>query len=114
MTSTGFRRIALSFPETSEQSHQGHPDFRVSGKIFATLGYPKAGWGMVKLTPEQQAEFVHDEPKVFVPVKGGWGRKGATNVVLRPAKKAILKTALYAAWRNQALKRVSEQFRETI
>lgn len=114
MTSTDFRRIALSFPETSEQSHQGHPDFRVTGKIFATLGYPTAGWGMVKLAPEQQAEFVHDEPNVFVPVKGSWGTKGATNVALRPAKKATVKTALYAAWRTQAPKRVSQQFKETL
>jgi hypothetical protein len=113
MNSTDFRRIALSFPETSEDSHMGHPDFRVSGKIFATLAYPKPGWGMVKLTPEQQAEFVHDEPKVFVPVKGGWGRKGATNVALKLAKKTILSTALGAAWRNHAPKRVLEQFKET-
>lgn len=114
MTSEDFRNIALSFPETSEQSHQGHPDFRVGGKIFATLGYPKVRWGMVKLTPEQQAEFVHDEPTVFVPVKGAWGRKGATNVILSPAKKAVLRTALYAAWRNQPPKRISEQFKEAI
>jgi hypothetical protein len=114
MTSQDFRRIALSFPETSEESHMGHPDFRVSGKIFATLGYPKPGWGMVKLTRDQQEEFMHDEPKVFVPVKGGWGRKGATSVALKPARKAILRTALAAAWRNRAPKRLLEQFMESV
>jgi hypothetical protein len=113
MTSREFKRIALSFPETSEESHHGHPDFRVRGRIFATLGYPKAGWGMVKLTPEQQSEFMHDAPSVFVPVRGGWGRTGATNVALRPAKTAILRTALRAAWRNHAPKRVAEQSKET-
>jgi hypothetical protein len=106
--------MALSFPETSEESHMGHPDFRVRGKIFATLGYPRNGFGMVKLTPEQQEELVRDEPKVFAPVKGGWGRRGATHVTLRSAKKTILRTALAAAWRNRAPKRVADQFTESV
>jgi len=62
MTSQDFRRMALSFPETSEESHMEHPDFRVGGKIFATLGYPRNGWAMVKLTPEQQDTFMKAEP----------------------------------------------------
>lgn len=66
--------MALSLPETSEESHMEHPDFRVGRKIFATLGYPCTGWAMVKLTPEQQDTFMKAEPEVFVPVKGGWGR----------------------------------------
>jgi YjbR len=77
MTQPEFRRVALSLPATSEDAHMDHPDFRVRGKIFATVGYPNASWGMVKLTPEQQQEFVDAEPGAFVPVKGGWGRKGA-------------------------------------
>ena len=87
MTAEQFRRLALSFPETVESSHMNHPDFRVrGGKIFATLAYPDKKWGMVKLTSEQQEEFVRAEPGVFVPVKGGWGRGGATSVLLRAAK----------------------------
>jgi hypothetical protein len=74
MTPAGFRRLALALPETSEVGHMGHPDFRVGGKIFATLGYPDGGWGMVKLTPDQQEALVSAEPSVFAPVKGGWGR----------------------------------------
>jgi YjbR len=70
MTSEQFRRMALRFPGSSERSHMGHPDFRVGGKIFATLGYPEEGWAMVKLLPEQQREFVKAEPGRFVPVKG--------------------------------------------
>jgi hypothetical protein len=62
-----FRRMALSLPETEERAHMGHPDFRVCGKIFATLGYANKEWGMVKLTPQQQEELVHDEPKTFDP-----------------------------------------------
>jgi hypothetical protein len=102
MTPDGFRRLALKMPEASEVGHMGHPDFRVGGKIFATLGYPDAGWGMVKLTPEQQEAFVTAEPTVFVPVKGGWGLRGATTVRLRTAKTASVRTALAAAWRNVA------------
>ena len=79
-----------------------HPDFRVRGRIFATLGYPDEAWGMVKLTPEQQAAFVDTRPKVFVPVKGGWGRQGATNVRLDAATARTLRPALATAWRNAA------------
>lgn len=111
MTSKQFRRMALNFPDTEEKSHMDHPDFRVSGKIFATLGYPAIGVGMVKLTPEQQETFVRDEPDVFVPVKGGWGLKGATTVHLKNAKKATLRLALMAAWLNLAPKLLAEEFR---
>jgi len=110
MTTDQFRRTALSFPQTEERSHMGHPDFRVAGKIFATLCYPQEGWAMVKLTPEQQQEFVHDEPKVFVPVKGGWGKQGCTNVILGKAKTPSVRRALLAAWCNRAPKHLASKF----
>ena len=78
----------------------GHPDFRVGGKIFATLGYPDAGFGMVKLTPEQQEAVVSAEPAAYAPVKGAWGRGGATSIRLSAAKARSLRVALGAAWRN--------------
>jgi hypothetical protein len=112
MTPQDFRRMALSLPETSEKSHMEHPDFRVGGKIFATLGYPKSGWAMVKLSPEQQEIFTKAEPQAFVPVKGGWGRRGATNVILKSARKPGVRAALAAAWRKTAPKRVAERFKE--
>ncbi len=79
-----FRRMALSFPETEAKSHMGHPDFRVAGKIIATLGYPDKARGMVKLTPIEQRMFVEAEPKAFAPCSGAWGRRGATGVKLSP------------------------------
>jgi hypothetical protein len=109
MTADGFRRLALSFPETSESAHMGHPDFRVAGKIFATISHPDTSWAMVKLTPEQQDELVRTEPAAFSPVKGGWGRQGATQVRLKAARKTIVATALAAAWRNRAPKRLVAQ-----
>ena len=87
----------------------GHPDFRVGGKIFATLGYPEDGWGMVKLPPLDQVLFVQAEPEVFVPAKGAWGQRGATTVRLRAVKKATLRKALIAAWRNTAPKHIVEE-----
>lgn len=84
-----------------------HPDFRVGGKIFATLGYFDKGWGMVKLMPDQQEEFVKAQPKVFVPAKGYWGRRGATCVRLKGAKKTTLRKALVAAWLNTAPRRLA-------
>ena len=77
-----------------------HPDFRVGGKIFATLGYPDENWGMVKLTPEQQGSFVARAPQTFRPCKGAWGERGATNVRLDAAKVTMVQAALDAAWRN--------------
>ena len=107
MTADAFRRLALSLPEATEGSHMGHPDFRVGGKIFATLAAPDPGFAMVKLTPDQQEAFVSAEPEVFVPVKGGWGLKGATNVRLRPARAKSVKVALAVAWRNTAPPRLA-------
>jgi hypothetical protein len=108
MTRSEFRRLALSFPETTESKHMDHPDFRVRGKIFATLGYPDERWGMVKLFPDQQEEFMRAEPEVFVPAKGAWGRKGSTCVVLLAATKPSLTKALDLAWRNAAPKKIVE------
>jgi hypothetical protein len=101
VTAREFRQLALDLPQTAESAHMGHPDFRVSGRIFATLGYPGRGWGMVKLTPEQQELFVRAEPETFVPVKGAWGRAGNTNVRLQAAAKAAVREALRLAWRNR-------------
>jgi len=111
VTAEQFRRVALGFPEAFESSHMKHPDFRVrAGKLFATLAYPDKAWGMVKLTPEQQEEFVGAEPEVFVPVKGGWGRGGATSVRLRAATKKVLQPAMAAAWCNAAPKKLAREF----
>jgi hypothetical protein len=100
MTADQFRKLVLSFPDAEEHAHHGHPDFRVRGKIFATLGYPDQTRGMVQLTPEQQAEFVHDHPLVFSPVPGKWGQNGSTSVNLPKTTAAVLKVAVEAAWKN--------------
>ena len=110
MTADDFRRLALDLPEASEESHMGHPDFRVRGKIFATLGFLDDMSGMVKLTPDQQAVFVRSEPKIFQLVKGGWGKRGATIVCLPNATETSVRQALVAAWRNTAPKRLVQQF----
>jgi hypothetical protein len=106
--------MALRFPEAYESSHMDHPDFRVrGGKIFATLSHGEKS-GMVKLTPDQQEEFVRAEPKVFEPVKGGWGRGGATTVHLKAATKAILQPAMTAAWCNAAPKKLAQAFEASL
>lgn len=114
MTPDAFRRLALSFSGATESAHQRHPDFRVGGKIFATLGYPDKGSGMVKLTPEQQHDLMHDAPEVFTPAAGAWGRQGCTCVRLRPATKTILLAALEAAWRNATLTLVKTRPRRPV
>jgi hypothetical protein len=106
MTADEFRKVALALPEAIESAHMNHPDFRVRGKIFATLGYPDEDWAVVKLTPKEQTHFVQTEPDMFQPVKGGWGRRGSTNVHLPAAKTDNVRDALFAAWRNTAPKRL--------
>jgi len=107
MTAAEFRRIALGLPKAEERAHQHHPDFRVGGKIFATLGYPDKGWGMVKLFPDQQREFTKSGPKTFVPASGTWGRKGATLVHLKSAGNPDVRRAMLAAWVNTAPKKLA-------
>ncbi len=93
-----FRRIALSLDGAEESSHMGAPDFRVGGRIFATLASQGEGYGNLMITPEQQAAFVSEMPDVFVPIKGGWGRMGATHIVLAAASEDVLRGALHTAW----------------
>ena len=107
MTPDDFRKLALSFPEAIESAHMRHPDFRVGGKIFATLGYPNKDSAVVKLRPDEQKEFARRNRGVFRPVKGAWGRQGSTNVYLPAAQIEIVREALTAAWRNTAPKRLS-------
>jgi hypothetical protein len=109
MTAAEFRRLALSLPETEEREHMHHPDFRVAGKIFATLAYPDKSYGMVKLLPDQQAELVVADPKAFTPVNGAWGRKGCTHVHLKAASKERVRKALAIAWQNTAPRGLAEQ-----
>ena len=98
MDADDFRRMALSLPGAEESSHMGAPDFRVGGRIFATLASEKQGYGNLKLTPEQQAEFVAELPEIFLPVHGGWGRGGMTHIRLGKANEDVLTGALRAAW----------------
>jgi hypothetical protein len=108
MTPNGFRRIALSMPEAVEASHMGHPDFRVGGKVFASLGYPDARWAMVKLNPEQQVKLVDANPEVFAPVAGGWDATAArmccfrrpTHRRLKMRSRALGRTLLRSHWQS--------------
>jgi hypothetical protein len=99
MDAADFRRIALSLPGAEEGSHMGSPDFRVGGRIFATLASQSQGYGNLMLTPEQQAEFVGELPDVFVPIAGGWGRMGSTHIRLAAANEDVLTGALRTAWK---------------
>jgi len=94
VTPNQFRRIALSLPGASEGAHMGTADFRVGNRIFATLGNPDAAWGVLGLTPDQQALLIETTPDVFAPVPGGWGARGWTRVRLAAADAATLKAAL--------------------
>ncbi|MFL6350866.1 MAG: MmcQ/YjbR family DNA-binding protein [Bryobacteraceae bacterium] len=109
MTADDFRRLALSFPDAIEGAHMGHPDFRVHGKVFATLQYPDKSWGMVRLTSDDQHTFVHAHWEAFLPVKGAWGRQGCTSVRLEAADTSVLTQALGIAWRNAGAERPKKQ-----
>ena len=103
-----FRRIALAFPEAEESSHMGHPDFRVGGRIFATLGYPDEAHAMAVLLPEQQEMAVEAEPEAFKLASGAWGRGGATLVDLARVSDEWLERALRWAWEKRAPKKLRD------
>jgi hypothetical protein len=115
MNAADFRRIALSLEGAEEGSHMGAADFRVGGKIFATLASESLGYGNLMLTPEHQAAFVAEQPEIFLPIAGGWGRMGATHICLAAADEEMLTGALRTAWklrlernqRNRNSRRVS-------
>ena len=107
MTINEFRKMALEIPSSVERSHMNHPDFRVAGKIFGSLGVPNKTWGMVKLTREQQRVFIEKAPKIFKPSSGAWGRQGYTNVYLPAATATNVRAALDAAAKNVAKKKRS-------
>jgi hypothetical protein len=109
MTAAAFRSLALGFPGAVESAHMDHPDFRVGGKIFATLG-PDESWGMVKLTPEEQALFLRTAAAAFRPASGAWGRRGSTIIRLDAADDSTVRQALLAAWRNTAPKRLVREY----
>lgn len=108
-----FRKLALVLPGATEGAHMGHPDFRLNHRIFATLSAQAEGRGMVKLTVEQQADFVAEQPEVFVPVPGGWGRMGCTHVTLSAADEETLRGALTTAYRNCEAKLAASRRKRT-
>ena len=108
MTAADFRRIALSFDGAEEGSHMDAVDFRVGGRIFATLASVKDGYGNLMLTPEIQADFLADAPELFLPAHGGWGRMGATHIRLAKANREKLTGALHAAWKLRADKNAAQ------
>jgi hypothetical protein len=109
MNRDDFRRMALSLEGAEESSHMGSPDFRVQGKIFATLASQHLGYGNLKLTPEQQADFVRELPEVFLPIPGGWGRMGMTHILLAKASAEVLAGALHAAWQLRMQKNAASK-----
>jgi len=107
MTAADFRRLALALPGAEEGSHMGSADFRVGGRIFATLASQDKGYGNLMLTPELQADFVAEQPDVFLPIAGGWGRNGSTHIRLAQADEDLLAGALRTAWKLRVEKNSS-------
>ena len=99
MTADDFRALALALEGAMEREHMGHPDFRVNGRIFATL-HSNNQWGMVKVSPDEQRELMQEHPAIFVPSSGAWGRQGCTNVRLEVADRATVRAAVLLAWQN--------------
>jgi hypothetical protein len=109
MNAADFRRIALSLEGAVEASHMGAPDFRVRGRIFATLASEDEGYGNLMLTPEQQSDFVRELPDVFLPIHGGWGRMGMTHIRLAKATEDVLAGALRTAWKLRVEKNTKKK-----
>jgi hypothetical protein len=111
MKADDFRALALALPGAVESSHMNHPDFRVGGKVFASLG-PEGDQAMVKLSPEQQTAWLAAHPAAFEAIPGAWGRQGCTRVLLARAKRAFVRQALTEAWRGRAPKKLLAELDE--
>src|SRR6202041_3860094 len=109
-----FRRVALSLPDAEDSSHMGQPDFRVGGRIFATLASAKQGYGNLMLTLEQQQAFIEELPEVFIPIHGGWGRMGMTHIILHAAHEDVLTGALHTAWKLRVEKNAKTGRKKTV
>jgi hypothetical protein len=114
MTANDFRRLALHLEGAEEGSHMGAADFRVGGRIFATLASQDQGYGNLMLSPAQQAEFVREQPDIFVPIAGGWGRMGATHIRLAAANEDVLAGALQTAWKIRLEKNGKAKTKRTL
>ena len=106
MIADEFKQLALKLPDAQVGSHMKHPDFRVSGKVFATLGYPDVNWAVVMLTPDEQAKVVGREPDIFKPASGKWGRDGCTQARLEKLDEPMAREVLQKAWERAALRRL--------
>jgi hypothetical protein len=104
-----FRRLALALPGAIESSHMDHPDFRLNNRIFATLSGQEKGCGVLKLTTEQQQAFIAEQPEIFSPVQGGWGRMGMTYIHLKEADESIMAGALKIAYQNLQAKTIPKE-----
>src|SRR6202041_3931989 len=109
-----FRRVALSLPDAEDSSHMGQPDFRVGGRIFATLASAKQGYGNLMLTLEQQQAFIGELPEAFIPIHGGWGRMGMTHIILNAAHEDVLAGALQTAWKLRVEKNAKTGRKKTV
>ncbi len=112
MTAAAFRKMALSLPEVVEASHMEHPDFRVGGRIFATLGYPDEKHAVLGLPSEEQRKLIAARPEVFAPAAGAWGRRGSTCVLLSKAQTGEVRRGLAHAWRKVAPKKLAPLLQE--
>ena len=77
----------------------GAVDFRVGGHIFATLASQDQGHANLMLNLDLQAAFVEEQPELYLPVAGGWGRMGATHIKLAAANEDAMTGALRTAWK---------------
>lgn len=113
MNDEQYRAVALAFPGAVESSHMNHPDFRVGGRIFATL-WPARREGVAMLTPEQQEILAGAHPQWFSPAAGAWGRRGSTTIALDDIDEDVLRSALLIAWRNKAPRALVAEYEESL
>ena len=104
MNANDFRELALGFDDAEDSAHMGAADFRVGGRIFATLAHEHLGFGNLMLSPELQQLLIAEAPEVFLPITGGWGRQGMTHIRLAEATPQQLLKGLQLAWNLRVLK----------
>lgn len=104
------RKIALSFPEATEEPHFEKTSFRVKKKIFATYDDIKKR-ACVKLSKIDQDVFSSADKTIIFPVDNKWGKQGWTLIEMNKVNKDVFIDALTTAYCEVAPKKLADQIR---
>ncbi len=106
-----FRKLALLFPETTEEAHFEKTSFKVKKKIFATCdGINKIA--CIKFSEIEQSVFASAAINIIYPANNKWGKQGWTFIEMKKVNKDLFADALTTAYCEVAPKKLVELIKQ--